>query len=51
MMNLSLAEIWGRDPWLSPIGHTHPVLTSVLSLLLMVVFIVVFQEKWDDGVW
>ena len=32
---LLLVEIWGRDPWVLPVGHSH----LVLSLLLMVVFI------------
>ena len=48
---LSPVEIWGRDHWLLPIGHSHLMLTSVVSLLLTVVFIRVFQKKWGDAVW
>jgi len=36
---------------MAPIGYSHLVLISVVSLLLMVVFTGVFQQKWDDGVW
>ena len=48
---LSLVESWTTDLWLSPIGHSHLVLTSAVSLLLMVAFIGIFQKKWGDDVW
>ena len=28
-----LVEVWGRDPWLSPIGHSYLVLTSVIMMM------------------
>ena len=45
------ADIWSRDPpptWLSPIWHGHLMLIYVMSLLLMVASVGIFQEKQDD---
>ena len=25
-------EVWGRNPWLSPIGHSHLVLATVVVM-------------------
>ena len=48
---LYIVEIWGRDPWLPPIEHSHLVLIFVVMLLGQVASIEVIQEKWDDDVW
>jgi len=29
----NLVEVWGRNPWLSPIGHSHLVLATVEEMI------------------
>ena len=33
MYYCNLFKFGGRDPWLSPIGHIHLVLTSVIMMM------------------
>jgi len=32
-MVIVIVEVWGRDPWLLPIRHSHLVLTSVIMTM------------------
>jgi len=46
LMLLLLLKFWVQTPgYLSPIGHSHPMLTF-WGLLLLVTFIRVFEEMW-----